>query len=99
MAASERALDFTKNFTNAFKASYQKEFVFFSFYCDLLTANLGKFLSNSTNLLSADPDLAGNKLVQVWNIVRQFYLSYFRRVVNPTLNRTFLGVRYKKLIS
>ena len=99
MAASERALGFTKNFTNAVKASYQKEFVLFSFYCDLLTANPGKLLSNSTNLLSADPDLAGNKLVQVWNIVRQFYLSYFRRVVNPTLNRTFLGVRYKKLIS
>ena len=34
----------------------------------------------------------GNKLVQVWNITRDFYLSPFRRVVNATLENTFYGV-------
>ena len=41
----------------------------------------------------------GNKLVQVSNIARHFYLSAFRRVVNSTLKRMFLGVRYKNRIS
>ena len=59
------------------------------------TKILGKLLSTSTNLLLADPGLGGNKLVQVWNTVRQFYLSYFRCVVNSTLNRKFSGGRYK----
>ena len=63
------------------------------------TKILGKFLSTSTNLLLADPGRGGNKVVQVRNIVRHFYLSYFRRVVNSTINRTFLGVRYKNRIS
>ena len=63
------------------------------------TKILGKFLSTSTNLLLVDPGRGGNKVVQVRNIVRHFYLSYFRRVVNSTINRTFLGVRYKNRIS
>ena len=45
------------------------------------------------------PGLDGNKLVQVWNIARRFYLSWFRRMVNSTLDRPFLGVHYKKHIS
>ena len=63
------------------------------------TKILGKLLSTSMNLLLADPGWGGNKLMQVRNIVRHFYLSYFRRVVNSTINRTFLGVRYKNRIS
>ena len=63
------------------------------------TKILGKLLSTSTNLLLADPGWGSNKLMQVRNIVRHFYLSYFRRVVNSAINRTFLGVRYKNRIS
>ena len=99
MTASESTLDLTKSFSNVFKASYQKEFVLFSFFYDLLTANSGKFLSTSKNLLLSDPGLGGNKMVLVQNIVRHFYLSCFRRVVNSTLDGTFLLVCYKKRIS
>ena len=40
-----------------------------------------------------------NKFVNVSIIPPHFYLSYFRRVVHSTLNRPFLGVRYKKRIT
>ena len=36
--------------------------------------------------------------MQVWNIARHFYLSYFRRVVKSTLERTVSGVRCKNRI-
>ena len=39
--------------------------------------------------------LDGNKLAQVWNIARRFCLSPFRRLVNFTLDRTFLRVQCK----
>ena len=85
--ASERALDFTKNFS-VFKASCEKEFVLFSFFCTFL------FIYSRP-----DPGLGENKLVLVWNIVRHFYLSCFRCVVNSTLDGMFLWVCYKKRIS
>ena len=85
--ASERALDFTKNFS-VFKASCEKEFVLFSFFCTFL------FIYSRP-----DPGLGENKLVLVWNIVRHFYVSCFRHVVNSTLDGTFLWVCYKKHIS
>ena len=37
--------------------------------------------------------------MQMWNIARHFYLSSFWAVVELTLERTFLGVRYKSRIS
>ena len=85
--ASENALDFTKNIS-VFKASCEKEFVLFSFFRTFL------FIYSRP-----DPGLGENKLVLVWNIVRYFYLSCFRRVVNSTLDGTFLWVCYKKHIS
>ena len=59
-----------------------------------------------TNLDSDDTSTVGrkhrintgldwNKLAQVWNIARCFYLSSLRYAVNSTLDRRFLSVRYK----
>ena len=47
------------------------------------------------------PGLDWNKLVQVWNIARNFHLSSFRRVVNSTLEseRMSLDVRSENRIS
>ena len=44
-------------------------------------------------------ELDWNKLVQVWNIARHFYLSSFMRVVKSTLERMVLGICHKKRIS
>ena len=39
--------------------------------------------------------LNGNILAQIWNITHLFNPSYFKHVVNSTINRTFLGLCYK----
>ena len=64
---------------------------------DQLKFNDGAFWSRPVNL----PGLDGNKLVQVWNIARNFHLSLFRRVVNSTIEgkRMPLDVRSENRIS
>ena len=64
---------------------------------DHLKFNDGAFWSRPVNV----PGLDGNKLVQVWNIARNFHLSPFRRVVNSTLEseRMSLDVRSENRIS
>ena len=42
--------------------------------------------------------LDGNKLAQVQNIARNFYLSFLRRAVNSTLNRILLGHVLTKIV-
>lgn len=43
--------------------------------------------------------LDGNKLMQMWNIAHEFYMSPFRHVVNSILKRMFLGMHWKNCFS
>ena len=56
-------------------------------------------MSVDSTFLCLYGDVDGNKLAQVWNIEHHFRLSCFRRVVDPTVNRTFLGLCYNKPVN
>ena len=51
--------------------------------------------SSATEIVDSVTDLDGNKLVLVLNATHHFCMSFQRPVVNSTLDRTFLGMRYK----
>ena len=53
---------------------------------------LSKLIFSQQRSYNTFPGLDENKLVQVWKNACHFYKSYFRRVMNSTLERTFLGV-------
>ena len=67
-----------------------------SLYWNYLFALVSWWLGwRNNNCLWPSVGLDDNKLVQAWNITHYFLLSCFRRAVKSTLDRRFLGVRYK----